>query len=369
MNTDFILGSDWCTKNAVRIDYDQNQVSIRSPHGGMFIPYDKCIDSLTLDVKSINVLHIPPRETYAVQAKVELSSADTVSFSSVGVATPEKSLIMSPSLLHINNYTTYLEVYNPHEYTYTLPMNTLLGRITHTPYPVHSCVLFDPSRGISSLTAQDPVLTTIELEQNPSQTFNTIDKLLTHITNIHHKQQLRSILQQHMKIFDISKVTQANTPIQDTIHTGDTLPISSRPYPRTIQQRRELQEEIQKMLQTNQIRPSTLPWSSPVILHKKRMVVFGFLVDYRKLNSVTKKDCFPQPSTEELLQRLDGHRFYTKLDLKSGYFQLPIHEKDKEKTAFTTQDGLWEFNVLPQGPMNAPPTFQRTMHNLLGYGR
>ena len=79
-----------------------------------------------------------------------------------------------------------------------------------------------------------------------------------------------------MKIFDISKVTQANTPIQHTIHTDDTLPISSRPYPRTIQQRRELQEEIQKMLQTNQIRPSTLPCSSPVILHKKRMVVFVF---------------------------------------------------------------------------------------------
>ena len=54
-------------------------------------------------------------------------------------------------------------------------------------------------------------------------------------------------------------------------------------------------------------------------------------MDYRKLNSVTKKDCFPQPSTEELLQRLDGHRFYTKLTLKSGYFQLPIHENIKKK--------------------------------------
>ncbi|CAF4357391.1 unnamed protein product, partial [Rotaria sordida] len=59
---------------------------------------------------------------------------------------------------------------------------------------------------------------------------------------------------------------------------------------------------------------------------------------------------------------------YTKLDLKSGYFQLPIHETDKEKTAFITQDGLWEFNVLPQGIMNGPPSFQRTMHNILGYG-
>ncbi|CAF4645831.1 unnamed protein product, partial [Rotaria sp. Silwood2] len=332
MNTDFILGSDWCTKNAARIDYEKNQVSIRSSCGHIFIPYHKSIDCLTLDVKSINVIHIPPRESYTVQAKVEVSSADTVYFSPVDPIQSEKSIVMSPSLLHIHNYTTYLEVYNPHDYTYTLPMNTLL-------------------------------------EQTPSETSNTIDKLITHIKNVQEKQQLRLILQQHMKIFDISKVTQANTHIQHTINTGDSLPISSRPYPRTIEQRRELQDEIQKMTQTNQIRPSNSPWSSPVIIHKKKDGGIRFLVDYRKLNSVTKKDCFPQPTTEELLHRLGGHRFYTKLDLKSGYFQLPIHETDKEKTAFITQDGLWEFNVLPQGIMNGPPTFQRTMHNLLGYGR
>ena len=103
MNTDFILGSDWCTENAARIDYDQNQVSIRSPNGRIFIPYDRCIDSLTLDVKSINVLHIPPRESCAIQAKVELSSADTVYFSPVDIAEPAKSIVMSPSLLQVNN--------------------------------------------------------------------------------------------------------------------------------------------------------------------------------------------------------------------------------------------------------------------------
>ncbi|CAF3196869.1 unnamed protein product [Rotaria socialis] len=276
---------------------------------------------------------------------------------------------MSPSLLHINNYTTYLEVYNPHDYTYTLPMNTLLGRITHIPYQMHSCLLSDTSREYSSLSSQRHILNAIDLEQKPSATSHTIDKLITHIKNVQHKQKLRSILQQHMKIFDISQVTQANTHIQHTINTGDSLPISSRPYPRTIEQRRELQAEIQKMTQTNQIRPSNSPWSSPVIIHKKKDGGIRFLVDYRKLNSVTKKDCFPQPTTEELLHRLGGHRFYTKLDLKSGYFQLPIHETEKEKTAFITQDGLWEFNVLPQGIMNGPPTFQRTMHNLLGYGR
>ncbi|CAF4624019.1 unnamed protein product, partial [Rotaria socialis] len=369
MNTDFILGSDWCTSNAARIDYEKNQVSIRSYNGRIFIAYPKCIDSLTLDVKSINVIHIPPRESYTVQAKVELSSADTVYFSPIDATQSNKSILMSPSLLHINNYTTYLEIYNPHNYTCTLPMNTLLGHVTHTPYHVHSCLLFDTPSRSSTLSYQHPIINTIEIEPASSTTSKTIDKLLAHIQTVQDQQQLRFILQQHKKIFDLSNVTQANTHMQHTINTGDSLPISSRPYPRTVEQRRELQDEIQKMLQTNQIRPSNSPWSSPVIIHKKKDGGIRFLVDYRKLNSVTKKDSFPQPTTEELLHRLGGHCFYTKLDLKSGYFQLPIHETDKEKTAFITQDGLWEFNVLPQGIMNGPPTFQRTMHNLLGYGR
>ncbi|CAF4682234.1 unnamed protein product, partial [Rotaria sp. Silwood2] len=99
MNRDFIVGSDWCTKNAARIDYEKNQVSIRSSYGHIFIPYHKSIDCLTLDVKSINVIHVPPRESYTVQAKVELSSADTVYFSPVDPIQSEKSIVMSPSLL------------------------------------------------------------------------------------------------------------------------------------------------------------------------------------------------------------------------------------------------------------------------------
>ncbi|CAF5026318.1 unnamed protein product [Rotaria sp. Silwood1] len=219
MNTDFILGSDWCTKNAARIDYHTDQVSICSKNGRIFIPCDRCIDYLTLDVRSINLLHIPSRESYTVQAKVELSSADTVYFSPVDVIQSEKSIVMSPSLLHINNYTTYLEVYNPHDYTYTLPTNTLLGRVTHTPYQAHSCLLFDPSSTSSSLSSQHHILNTIELEQTPSETSQTLDNLIAHITNVQDKQQLRFILQQHMKIFDTSNVTQANTHIQHTINT------------------------------------------------------------------------------------------------------------------------------------------------------
>ncbi|CAF4279487.1 unnamed protein product [Rotaria sordida] len=134
-------------------------------------------------------------------------------------------------------------------------MNTVLGRITHTPYQVNSFLFFDPSTYSSSSSPQHPTINTINLQQSSSQIFKTIDKLLEHVINVRDKSQLRRILQQHMKIFDISKVTQANTSTQHTINTGDSLPISSRPNPRTIQQRHELQDEIQKMLQTDQNHP------------------------------------------------------------------------------------------------------------------
>ena len=132
MNSDFILGSDWCTQNSARIDYANSQVSIRLPQGRFFIPCDKAIDYATLDLETINVVQIPPRESCTVQAKIELSSAATVYFSPIDAILLNKPIIMSPSLLRVKSYTTYLKICNSHDYTCTLPMNTILGRATHS---------------------------------------------------------------------------------------------------------------------------------------------------------------------------------------------------------------------------------------------
>ncbi len=369
LNADFILGGDWCKTYGARIDYATNQVSIRSCYGCTCVPYAKQIDHLSLDLKLTHLITIPPREACTVQAKSELSSADTVYFQPDLNTQQDKSVVISPSLLQVQNYATYIKIYNPTQYNQTLPRNTLLGRISHTPANVESFSALTPNHASSSFQAASTVINSINTESQIATSSEFIDTLLNHLTDPQEKQALSSILQQYGTLFDCSIITQANTRVQHTINTGDHPPISSRPYPKTIQQRREIQAEIEKMLKNNQIRPSNSPWSSPVIIHKKKDGGIRFLVDYRKLNSVTKKDSFPQPTTEELLQRLGGHCFYSKFDLKSGYFQLPIHEQDKEKTAFITQDGLWEFNVLPQGVMNGPPTFQRTMHNLIGNGR
>ena len=119
------------------------------------------------------------------------------------------------------------------------------------------------------------------------------------------------------------------------------------------------------MLKNNVISASQSPYSSPVLLVTKKDGSIRFCVDYRKLNSLTQKDAYNLPRIDDILDQIGGSRFRSTLDLTTGYWQIPMHPESKEKTAFTTRLGLYEFNVCPFGLTNAPPTFQRTMDIVL----
>ena len=99
------------------------------------------------------------------------------------------------------------------------------------------------------------------------------------------------------------------------------------------------------MLKNKQIRASNSQYSAPILLIKKRDGSYRFIVDYRKLNQITIQDNYPLPNLEQAIQIVGGYQYYSKLDLRSGYFQIPIRESDKHMTAFITVHGLYEFKA------------------------
>ena len=130
-------------------------------------------------------------------------------------------------------------------------------------------------------------------------------------------------------------------------------------------QKGELKSLLNEMEEKEVIRPSHSPWASPIVLVCKKDGSQRFCVDCRKLNAMTRKDAYPIPRIDDTLDIHSSSWWFSTLDMVSGYWQVEVGEEDREKTAFCTSYGLYEFNVMPFGLCNGPATFQRLMDLVL----
>ena len=119
----------------------------------------------------------------------------------------------------------------------------------------------------------------------------------------------------------------------------------------------EIQKQVDDLLERGVIEESYSPWASPIVMVKKKDNTYRFCVDYRKLNAVTVRDSHPIPRQDDSIDSLSSSTYFSVMDLSSGYWQVKLHPQDKEKTAFTTGTGLYQFTVMPFGLVNAPMTF------------
>ena len=152
--------------------------------------------------------------------------------------------------------------------------------------------------------------------------------------------------------------------VQHFIDTGDHAPIRVPPRRLPFHKRDVVQKEVGSMMASDVIESSSPPWSAPVALIKKKDGGERFCIDYRKLNSITKKDVYPLPRCDEILESLSGGAFFTHLDIVRGCWQIKVAEKDREKTAFSTPDEHYQFKRMPFGLTNASATFQRAMNSI-----
>ena len=199
---------------------------------------------------------------------------------------------------------------------------------------------------------------------NRLRTQGPSDVLISNQLNVDCQLEIQNLVNQFGEVFtDVPKQTSV---IECDLQLTTDQPIRSKPYPVPQAMKAVISKEISDMLKLGVIERSSSGYASPVVLVKKKDESVRFCIDFRKVNRVIMFDPEPMPNPEELFAKLRNGKYFSKIDLTKGYWQIPMSERSKEVTAFVTFDGQYQFKFLPFGLVVAGAVFTRMMRKIFG---
>ncbi|KAJ8028019.1 hypothetical protein HOLleu_30140 [Holothuria leucospilota] len=349
-----ILGLDFLSRNDGRLNFGKG-ASLILGRNGVRIPVEEEFKTSSYRVALIKNIVVPAGLEAVAEGVVVGSPYCKKDLGSMGIVEPraefmeKKDILVGPTLVDPSRQILPVRIANLTSVSQTLYKGTHVGTIS-------------PVDGIVEEQGGPTEATNIGLHPDMSELFDRSSEGLTE----GEKGVLFELLGEFRNVFCCEGEPLGKTGVvKHVIDTGNAHPVRQAPRRLPYHHKLQAQIEVENMLEQGVISPSKSAWASPVVLVRKKDGTIRFCVDYCKLNDLTIKDAFPLPRIDDSLDTLSGAKWFSVFDLRSGYWQVEVDPADKNKAAFTSGTGLYEFSVMAFGLCNAPSTFQRLMEQVL----
>ena len=356
LTTEGILGLDFLKEYRCLVDLGENKLKISQ--NSICIPLEHNTEGAILNQINVTIAQtvcIPARSELEVLAETNRDIDNGATWLLEGQQMKESPLVVARALVRPHNNTVIVRLLNPDTKPFTLHKKSKIALME----PIDNLCVCSAEATTNDNTSQ--VLT----EEKKHILWDMVCNCHADLSDLE-RESLFFLLLQFGDIFAGPEDMPGRTSkLKHSIDTGDAHPIRQPVRRIPPAKRREVTKLLDEMMKKNVIQPSSSPWASPIVLVQKKDGSTRFCVDYRKLNAVTRKDAYPLPRIDETLDTLYGSKWFSTLDLASGYWQVELHKDCQDRTAFCTPNGLFEFKVLPFGLCNAPSTFQRLMDLIL----